>query len=62
MQYFSLAPNETNVPSITRMAEEGFESTQLVLVQANGLEIADSEATRGKLNLNLYIYLFNIYS
>ena len=47
LQYFSLTPATANVPDIIQLVQEGFEKTELVLVQSNGLQIEDNAATRG---------------
>ena len=46
MQYFPIDEQCSNVQDIINVAGEGFGKPSLILVQANGLKIEDSQVTK----------------
>jgi len=48
MQYFLITEDTANVIDITEMVRISFDDRTLVLAQANGCRLEDTEVTRGK--------------
>jgi len=48
MQYFLITEDTANVIDITEMVRISFDDRTLVLAQANGCRLEDTEITRGK--------------
>ena len=55
MQYFTIT--NPNVHDITEIARKGFENDNIIIVQANGLKIEESEIINGTINK----IVFNIF-
>jgi len=60
IQYFHVTDEECSVDQITEKAREGFGNDNLILVQANGLKVEDSDVTKG-IKYTLY-YISNASS
>jgi len=58
IQYFHVTDEECSVDQITEKAREGFGNDNLILVQANGLKVEDSDVTKG-IKYTLY-YISNV--
>ena len=56
MQYLIIREEEASVVSITAKVRQSFGNKSLILVQANGFKMEDTDTTRGKFYLNDLTY------
>ena len=56
MQYLAIREEEESVVSITAKVRQSFGNKSLILVQANGFKMEDTDTTRGKFYLKDLTY------
>ena len=58
--FFTLTEDLANVPTVTRLMRDHFESSSLVLCSTNGLAISDTSATTG-MSLGIFACTLSIF-